>query len=117
MEGVQVAVEQKVHATPLGVQRWDGVLRIHLRRWNELLGPLCAKLQLNVDNGLFEKGIYQEVGLFTRVETLGSENYLSKYEHLEHLLGLNEDGGMHGRRRPSAPQGSNWKRNHPKVAY
>jgi len=26
MEGVQVVVEQKVHVTPLGVQRWDGVL-------------------------------------------------------------------------------------------
>jgi hypothetical protein len=46
---------------------------------------------------------------FTRVEALGSNNYLSKYEHLKHLLGLNEDGGMHGRRRPSTPQGSNWK--------
>jgi len=113
MEGVQVVVEQKVHVTPLGVQRWDGVLWIHPRRRTKLLGPLCAKLQLNVDNDLFEKWVYQEVGLFTRVEALGSNNYLSKYEHLKHLLGLNEDGGVHGRRRPFAPQGSNWKWNHP----
>jgi hypothetical protein len=59
---------------------------------------------LNVDNGPFEKGIYQEVGLFTKVEALGSKNCLSKYEHPRHLSRLNEDGGVHGRRRPSAPQ-------------
>jgi hypothetical protein len=43
MEGIQVVVEQKVHATPLGVQRWDGVLRIHLRRWTKLLGKTLVK--------------------------------------------------------------------------
>jgi len=50
------------------------------------------------------------------IEALGSKNYLSKYKHLEHLLGFNEDDGVHGRK-PSASQGSNWKWNHPEVAY
>jgi hypothetical protein len=58
MGGVQIIVERKVDAITFGVERQDGVFTIHLRKWSKLLGPLCAKLQWNVDNGPFERGIY-----------------------------------------------------------
>jgi hypothetical protein len=44
MGGVQVAIEQKVHIIPLGVQRWDGVFKAHPRKWSEFPGLLCVKL-------------------------------------------------------------------------
>jgi len=44
-----------VHATPLGVRGWDGVLGAYPRRWSGLLGLLCARLQLNVNAYSFFK--------------------------------------------------------------
>jgi len=44
MGGIQVVAKQKVHATPLGVQGWDGTLGAHPNIWNGLFGPLCGRL-------------------------------------------------------------------------
>jgi hypothetical protein len=49
-----------------------------------------------VDYGFSKKGICHKIGLFVWAKTLGSKNYLSKDGHLNHLLGLDEDGGVHG---------------------
>jgi hypothetical protein len=42
------------------------------------------------------KKICQEIKLLLRIETLGLQGRLSKYSHLGHLPGFNENGGMHG---------------------
>jgi hypothetical protein len=39
------------------------------------------------------------------LEALSLENCLSKDTHPKHLLGLDENGGMYGGRRPFMPQG------------
>jgi len=44
MGRIQVVVKQKVHATPFGVQGWDGVLGAHPRTWRRLFGQLCVRL-------------------------------------------------------------------------
>ncbi len=65
---------------------------------------LCPRLQSYVDYGPPEGGVCQEVSLMW-LEALSLENCLSKDTHPKHLLGLDENGGMYGGRRPFMPQG------------
>ncbi len=103
MGRVQIMVEQKIHTTPLGVQGWDGPLGTCPRGWARLSNKLYPRLQLDVDHGPPKVGACREVDFLTWFETFGLENYLSKDGHLEHLPRFDEDCGVHGKWRPSAP--------------
>jgi hypothetical protein len=74
----------------------DGIVGVHPTRWNGLPGLLCVKIQPNVDSSPLRKDVYEEIRLFSWIETLGLEDHLSKDLHLGYLPGFDDNGGMHG---------------------
>jgi len=58
MGEILIMIKWKVHAAPLGVQRWDGASRLHPRKWSGVLCPLCVGFQPKAKCGPFEKIVH-----------------------------------------------------------